>query len=350
MVSVVLPVYNGATHLAEAMDSILCQTYPNLEVVAVDDGSTDSSLSLLQEYARVDSRVRVLSRPHQGLPAVMKHGAGASRGNLIAHQHQDDVALPQRLEAQVDHLQSERLDVSSTWIERFGASQGLGLYPTDHEAIRRELVFSRGMLSPTLLMRREVALDDWSADRACCGACEPWVHLASRYRLGVVPRVLLRYRIHPGQTSAGLAHCRTEAKRELGLRHLRSLYPELTSEDEEAMGRVLASNCQQDRRALALAARWLARLIEPTDEVLRLRMARRWLAACLASAPLGPCSWREYHQAPPRVRDAQPRERASLLLRSLLRRPMGSRAVPWLSKAGPPMQRAKGPSATGDSP
>jgi glycosyltransferase involved in cell wall biosynthesis len=71
LVSVALPVYNGATYLAEAMDSILAQTLANFELIALDDGSTDGSIKILREYECRDARVRVIARENRGLVTTL---------------------------------------------------------------------------------------------------------------------------------------------------------------------------------------------------------------------------------------------------------------------------------------
>ena len=103
-VSVVMPVYNAARHLREAVQSVLRQTFRDFELVAVDDGSTDESPAVLREYAARDPRVRVVSRPNTGIVGALNDGLDAARGPLVARMDADDVCLPRRFERQAAFL------------------------------------------------------------------------------------------------------------------------------------------------------------------------------------------------------------------------------------------------------
>jgi glycosyltransferase involved in cell wall biosynthesis len=120
-VSVVMSVYNGARYLAPSIESVLCQEGVNLELVAVDDGSTDESPDILKLYAQRDSRVRVLAQEHRGLTRALILGCNEARGDCIARIDAGDTMAPDRL-----RLQKEALDRKpgvafvSCWTEFFG--------------------------------------------------------------------------------------------------------------------------------------------------------------------------------------------------------------------------------------
>ena len=97
--SVLLPVYNGASYLREAIESILGQTYTDFELIVIDDGSTDDSLSVVGEFA--DSGILVFSQTNKGLAASLNRAIGLAKGRYVARQDQDDLSLPQRFEKQI---------------------------------------------------------------------------------------------------------------------------------------------------------------------------------------------------------------------------------------------------------
>src|SRR5689334_11102780 len=103
-VTVVTPVYNGAAFLREAIDSILQQTFTDFEYLIIDDGSTDATPDLLREAARVDGRIRVVTREAAGVAVARNTGLSLARADLIAHQDADDLSLPDRLARQVAFL------------------------------------------------------------------------------------------------------------------------------------------------------------------------------------------------------------------------------------------------------
>ena len=103
-VSVALPVHNCERYVAEAIESILAQTFTDFEFLIVDDGSTDGTLPILNRFAARDSRIRVISRPNTGIVGALNEMLGLARADLVARMDADDVALPVRFERQVRYL------------------------------------------------------------------------------------------------------------------------------------------------------------------------------------------------------------------------------------------------------
>ena len=101
--SVVLPVFNGASYLAAAIDSVLAQTRPADELIAVDDGSTDDSPAILARYPDF----RVISQPNSGCAAARNAGAALASGDAIAFVDQDDIQDADRFARQIDALQAD---------------------------------------------------------------------------------------------------------------------------------------------------------------------------------------------------------------------------------------------------
>ena len=89
-VSVVLPVYNVGKYLRQCMDSIVGQTLEEIEIICVDDGSSDDSPQILQEYARKDPRVRVICQQNQGAGAARNHGLSVAQGEYLSFLDSDD--------------------------------------------------------------------------------------------------------------------------------------------------------------------------------------------------------------------------------------------------------------------
>src|SRR5438067_1586433 len=103
-VSVIVPCFNAARYVDEALRSIRSQTYPEIDIIAVNDGSTDDTQRLLEEHARSDSRVRIFSQPNRGLSAARNTGLKNVRGEFVSFLDADDVILPEKLEKQVRYL------------------------------------------------------------------------------------------------------------------------------------------------------------------------------------------------------------------------------------------------------
>jgi glycosyltransferase involved in cell wall biosynthesis len=119
LISVVLPVYNGEPYLSAAVESILRQDYEHFELIAIDDGSNDLSLDILQRYRKIDNRVRIVSRENRGLIATLNEGIAMAKGDLIARMDADDISYPSRFSRQVAlFAQQPELALSGTDIDQ----------------------------------------------------------------------------------------------------------------------------------------------------------------------------------------------------------------------------------------
>ena len=101
MISVLMTVYNGERWLAEAIESVLKQTYTDFEFLITDDGSTDGTLEIAKRYARRDSRLSVISHPNWGISRSVNHALGLLKTDWVARFDSDDVMEPNRLERQL---------------------------------------------------------------------------------------------------------------------------------------------------------------------------------------------------------------------------------------------------------
>lgn len=104
LVSIVVPIYNAEKYLKESLDSILQQTYPNIEIIAVNDGSNDRSASILEEY---ESRIQVIHQSNQGQSAALNHGWTRSRGELLSYLSADDLLIPEAISHLVNFLNQD---------------------------------------------------------------------------------------------------------------------------------------------------------------------------------------------------------------------------------------------------
>ncbi len=153
--SVLLPVYNAEQYLCECLDSILKQTFHDFEVIAINDASTDSSLSILERYAKIDSRIKVFSNAsNMKLPATLNRGIELSSAPLIVRMDADDIAYPNRLQCQYDFMQSHTdVAVCGTAIKVLGTNN-IWAVPESDDAIRAELVFNSPILHPTVIYKK----------------------------------------------------------------------------------------------------------------------------------------------------------------------------------------------------
>lgn len=119
LVSIIVPVYNVELYLPECLDSILAQTYPNFEVLLMDDGSTDASGRICEDYARKDSRIRVIHRPNGGVSAARNQALDLAAGAYICFVDSDDVVSAHYLEVLYETLKRENCQISSCGYFRY---------------------------------------------------------------------------------------------------------------------------------------------------------------------------------------------------------------------------------------
>jgi glycosyltransferase involved in cell wall biosynthesis len=208
-VSVLLPCYNAAATLNEALDSLASQTLSDFEIIAVDDGSSDATLKILEAFAAQEPRLHILSQPHAGIIPALNAGLAQCQAGIIARMDADDRAHPERLERQAAFLYAHaEMDVVSCRVAGFPAGQvrpGFGLYLEwlngllSDEEIRREIFVESPLPHPSLAFQREALLR--AGGYQDHGWAEDYDLLLRLYldgaRFTKLPEVLLEWREHP---------------------------------------------------------------------------------------------------------------------------------------------------------
>lgn len=204
LVSVVMPVYNGELYLREAIDSILNQTWRDLELIIVDDNSGDSTPEILQSYD--DERVVVVKNSKKHGPAWSRNrGLANARGEYVACMDADDIALPRRLELQVKFLkrnpQVALVGGATTTIDWKG-NHGYTLQPpTDSRLIKESLTHSNCYVQSTVMMRTDAVLALQGYRFPLAEDYDLWLRMSESYELGNLTEIVLLYRVHDAQIS-----------------------------------------------------------------------------------------------------------------------------------------------------
>lgn len=226
LVSVVLPVYNGAKYVREAVHSILAQSFSNYELIIINDGSTDGTLEILEELRRQDSRIVFISRENRGLVDSLNEGISLARAKWIARMDQDDIALPQRFERQLYWLEQTGADICGSWVKFFGSSDHRVLkHPQSEEAIKMELLFGSPFAHPTVMMRANLA-KQLRYDKAWekCEDYDMWERAArAGWRMTNVPEILLLYRQHEAQISTSASSDQRKRAKQVQVRYWTAL-------------------------------------------------------------------------------------------------------------------------------
>ena len=204
-----MAVFNGVEYLAEAMDSMLAQTFGDFELIVVDDGSTDSSPAVLADYAKRDPRVRIVPQKNAGLTAALNAAAKLATGDLLARMDPDDVALPERLAEQVafmdEHPEITLLGTRVTLIDPYGTPYQNPLHPLHHDEIDAKLLAGEGwaIVHPAAMMRRSAfeAVNGYDERYRTSQDFDLWLRMAEAGKLANLPTPLLKYRQHLGSAN-----------------------------------------------------------------------------------------------------------------------------------------------------
>jgi glycosyltransferase involved in cell wall biosynthesis len=194
LVSVVIPTFNRAWSLAEAVDSVLSQELRGFELIVVDDGSTDDTLQLLERYG---DAIRVLRREHRGVSAARNAGVAAGRGELIAFLDSDDLWLPGKLQRQVDffasHPEALICQTEELWVKN-GRRVNPGKRHRKPDGMIFEPSLDLCLVSPSAVMARRELFDRVGLFDESLPACEDydlWLRVSCRFPVHRIETALI---------------------------------------------------------------------------------------------------------------------------------------------------------------
>ncbi len=198
-----MPVYNAERYIEEAIESILAQTFRDFEFVIIDDGSTDGSLGVLERYAKLDKRIRLVSRPNTGMVGALNEGLRLSKGEFIARMDADDISLPGRLVSQVQYLSSNADVVCLSGDYEYMDAKGrsltfIHLPKEEHEIARNALAGCPPLCHGCAMIRRNALIEIGGYDARLWPAedVDLYLRLGEVGRLANLDEVLLRVRLH----------------------------------------------------------------------------------------------------------------------------------------------------------
>lgn len=199
LVSIVLPVYNQAHYLPAALDGVFAQTYPNYELIVVNDGSTDGTADVLADYQQ-HYQFTVITQENQGLPRALNAGFARVRGKYLTWTSSDNIMLPDML-AVLARALDEDPSVGLVYADRYlideeGNDLGRFNLP-DYDPY---LLLHANLVHCCFLYRRECMERVGLYDPAFLGGedWEYWIRISRFYRMKHLPEALYRYRLHPG--------------------------------------------------------------------------------------------------------------------------------------------------------
>lgn len=209
LISVIIPVHNAARYLSRALESIQKQTYTRLQIICIDDISTDESFDILKKFSKKDTRFTVLQlKKHSGASTAANFGLQYAKGQYIARMDADDISLPRRLEKQLHYLQNNPsvigVGCQCIRIDEHGKKTGIKTFPLNHNDIRSMIFRSMPLQQPTLMVNRNMLPKSflwYDKNLHIVEDYDLFYRLMNLGKLANLSEYLLQYREHPnGQT------------------------------------------------------------------------------------------------------------------------------------------------------
>jgi glycosyltransferase involved in cell wall biosynthesis len=199
MISVIIPAYNRAQVIAEALQSVLDQTCTDYEIIVVDDGSTDETAEVIRGFT---DRVRYVYQENRGSAAARNRGLQEARGDYIAFLDSDDLFTPEKLQKQVEYLQHNPHIgmVYSAYSNIDDNHNELDIVPAQHAGhIYRQLIFQCKIATPTVMIRRQVVetVGEFDINLPMAQDVDYWIRIARHYEIGAINAPLTCVRLHP---------------------------------------------------------------------------------------------------------------------------------------------------------
>lgn len=211
-VTIVLPAYNASEYLTETVNSVLSQTYQDFELLVIDDGSTDNTKDIVNDFCERDSRIRLISQKNQGVSVARNNGIKTARGEYIAFLDSDDLWLPNKLAKHVEHLQANpKLGLSFARVEFVtcdGKSTGKYSNPRMVNISAKDLYEENAAVTPSNAVISRTALEQVGGfDGELSGAADAELFLRLKchgWEVEGINEILVLYRTSLGGMSSQL--------------------------------------------------------------------------------------------------------------------------------------------------
>lgn len=206
LVSVIMPAYNAEKYIAEAIESVINQSYTNWELIIIDDGSTDNTANEINKYT--DKRIIFIKESNAGQSTQLNLGITIANGQYIAIAHADDINLVNRLSLQVAFLkENNNIDVCGSYIRTFNEKTSEGRiieFPTESDFCYSMLYYGNPLAHPAVMFKKsifELYNLSYNKEQKAAEDYNLWIRLSKHCKISNIPKELVLYRLHNQQTS-----------------------------------------------------------------------------------------------------------------------------------------------------
>lgn len=293
LVSVILPVYNAEKYIYDAISSILNQSFKDFELLIINDGSTDGSLKIIEQFN--DDRITLINNEtNLKLINTLNKGIALSKGEYIARMDADDICHIDRLKKQVAFMESNPdYILCGSWaniIDLDGSKKGTIKRIDQHDLLKVNMLFTTPFIHPTVLLRSNVFTKErYSLDALHCEDLELWMRISEKYggKFHNIPECLLNYRIHDSNISVQHSEFQENYRKEIIKPFVERFIGKMT-DDEVALHFLLFENPKTiSSDTFVELKKWIRKLIATnrnlgrySDLALKSLLMSRWLILC----------------------------------------------------------------------
>ena len=243
-VSIIMPVYNVAPYLKEAIDSILSQTFTDYELIVLNDCSPDNSEEILNTYT--DKRIiRYLGDKNVGLASILNIGIKMAKGEYIARMDSDDISLPKRIEVQVAFLESHpNVDLVSSAMQRFGDSDLVMCHTTNYEDIKFNAISYSPVLHASSMWRKDRFINEglfYRQEMVPSEDYDLWTRALIKHMvLANISDILYKYRSHDSQvTNVNKDWSKSDL---IGYEYVKAIFPWISDQKAREFRNIMTIN------------------------------------------------------------------------------------------------------------
>lgn len=289
LLSIIMPVYNGASYLKIAIQSILTQTFSNFELIIIDDGSTDESLAITQSFN--DNRIKIIkNETNKGLVFSLNKGLNLAQGKYIGRMDADDISMPSRLEKQFTFLEQNptycMVGCSADIIDNTGKITSAWQVKTTIETINMELLFGSPFIHPSILIRNDV-LREFGYNTMFYPAEDYylWFQILQKYKAANLPEKLLQYRLHNSNISTTFQAQQAAKCQDIYQLYLRQLNINFSSKEFKLHTKIAyhANTLKISKSDLIGIEGWLLKLRQHSLFQNHNYINKKWIQICLQS-------------------------------------------------------------------
>lgn len=227
LVSVIISTYNEEQYILDSVNSILNQSYQNIEVIIIDDASTDNTVNLIKGIKSKKIKLYV-NEENRKLAHNLNIAMSKAKGEYVARMDADDISRKNRIKKQVEYLEVHKdIDVVATFAKTFGDSAIVKKSVCSHDGIKATLLFTNPICHPTVMFRKSTI--DYAYDESCAAGqdYELWTRIIGRKKFHVINEILLDYRVIKRQSNANYL----QRQKESALKAKKHLFDKLFHQD-----------------------------------------------------------------------------------------------------------------------